>query len=284
MEVSELASILETVPSQGIFVSQIERLRISCSLRLLQNQMKAESVYFLGKVLTLGNDYYLAFSTEVNNWMPRVYFCSQDAITWFSVACGDRETLEEAIHDRTPFTGVLTSEIILPSGRVVNEEIRLSALLSDLSEHCLLVPRGFLLKTALGLVLPNPTWSGLSVEDCRKASNLRHWRQRAVEQTLLEKSLGNPALDFVEPLSDLSEWGFVFADEGIHFKSLRWPGFEFYLNDSTFANLYFGHGIPETNLAEVLAPISPPEDRHLLIKSEAFPEKKKPAAPVDRAE
>jgi hypothetical protein len=157
----------------------------------------------------------------------------------------------------------------------VNEELRLSALVADLSKHCLLVPRGFLIKTALNLVLLNPTWTGLSIEDCRKASNLRHWRPRAAEQTPLEKSLGNPALDFLEPLSDLSEWAFVFTDEGVHFKSLRWPGFEFYLNDGTFANLYFGHGIPETNLAEVLAPISEPEERHQAIVKEAFPEKRK---------
>jgi hypothetical protein len=63
IEVSELAQVLETVPSQDVFVSQIERLCISCSLRLLQNQMKAEAIYSLGEVLTLGSDYYLAFST-----------------------------------------------------------------------------------------------------------------------------------------------------------------------------------------------------------------------------
>jgi hypothetical protein len=113
--------------------------------------------------------------------MPRVFFCSQDASTWFSIACGDRETLEEALRDRRPFSGVLTSAIILPSGRVVNEEIHLSALLSDISEHFLLVPRGFLLTTALNLVLLNPTWAGLRAGDCRKMSNLRNWLSWAQE-------------------------------------------------------------------------------------------------------
>jgi hypothetical protein len=62
---------------------------------------------------------------------------------------------------------------------------------------------------ALHLVLLHPTWLGLLTKDCKKES-------------------------------DLSEWSFGSNDERVHFKSLRWPGFDFYLNDSTFVNLYFG--------------------------------------------
>jgi hypothetical protein len=62
----------------------------------------------------------------------------------FSIACGNRETPEEALRDRSPLTGLLTSEIIPPSGRLMNEEIRFSALLSDINQHCSLVPRAYL--------------------------------------------------------------------------------------------------------------------------------------------
>jgi hypothetical protein len=261
MEVSELAAILESVPSQGLFLSQLERLRVCCSLRLLQNQVKAESIYFLGKILTLGNDYYLAFSTQVNKYMPAIYFCSQDAITWFSIANVDGEAKEEIILHRTPLTGTLTSEVTLPSGRIVNEELRLAALIADIAERCLLVPRGFLVKTALNLVLLNPMWNGLPLEECRKMSNFRHWRNRSQEPTMLERALGNPAIDFVEPLTGIDTWTFVFVDAGVHFKSLRWPGFEFWLNGTSFANLYFGFGLPEVDLEKSLAPIVPHAER-----------------------
>jgi hypothetical protein len=261
MEISELAAILESVPSGGVFLSQLERLRICCSLRLLQNQMKAESVYFLGKILTLGSNYYLSFSTEVNKYMPAIYFCSQDAITWFSIATVPSEAAEEIIQHRTPLTGTLTSEVTLPSGQVVNEELRLAALVSDIAQKCLLVPRGFLVKTALNLVLLNPMWSGLPLDDCRKLSNFRHWRNRANEPSMLERALGNPATDFVEPLVDIETWSFVFVDAGVHFKSLRWPGFEFWINGTSFANLYFGFGLPELDLEQSIAPVLPHTER-----------------------
>jgi radial spoke head protein 9 len=266
VDIGELAAVLEEVPSQGISVSQIERIKITCSLRLLQNQMKAESMYFLGKIFALHQDYYLAFSADVNNCVPSIYYCSQDAITWFSVTSVDPEARAEIIQLRSPLTGTLTSECILPSGRIINEEQRIAAILGDISENCLLVPRGFLIRTALDYVLRNPLWEGIPIEKCRKMSNFRHWKVRSVDLTPLEKSLGNPAVDFVEPLSDLSEWSFVFANEDIHFKSLRWPGFEFSLKDNTFANLYFGYGLGETNVGEIISNVSAPSQRHKCIR------------------
>jgi hypothetical protein len=266
MEIGQLEAILEAVPSQGIFLSQIERIRVACSLRLLQNQMKAEAMFFLGKIITLGDDYYLAFSTEVNKYMPSIYFCSQDAITWFSIASVDPETREEILQLRNPLTGVLTSECPVESGRIVNEELRLSAIISDMVENCVLIPRGFLVKTALNYILLNPTWTGLPLEKCQRMSSFRHWRERKQELSLLEKSLGNPALDFVDPLDDLTEWSFVFSDDSVHLKSIRWLGFEFSLSDDTFSNLYFGYGIPETHVTELITEVSPASERHKHIK------------------
>ena len=251
MEIGQIAEILEELPTQGISVSQVERIRIACTLRLLQNQMKAESVYFLGKILTLKEDYYLAFSTDVNKYLPSIFFCSQDATTWFSLAGIDPETRDETLLLQSPLTGTLTSEFTLPSGRIVNEELRLAAIVSDLAENCLLIPRGFILKTALNYILTNPMWSGIPIEKCNKMSNFRHWKPRVTEMTLLEKSLGNPAFDFIEPMTDISEWSFE-NDEGVHMKSLRWPGFEFKLKGTKFANLYFGYGIRNPTVIEIL--------------------------------
>lgn len=257
MEIGQLAEIIEEIPSQGISLSQIERIRIQCSLRLLQNQMKSESMYFLGKVLALHRDYYLAFSTEANKYMPSIFYCSQDATTWFSLAGVAVETRDEALMLQTPLTGTLTSEFTLPSGRIVSEEIRLASIVSDLTENCILVPRGFILQTALGFVLANPMWVGIPLEKCRKMSNIRHWKPRVTEMTLLDKSLGNPALDFIEPITDLSEWTFG-DNEGVHMKSLRWPGFEFSLNGTRFANMFFGFGIKaaESEVAGAVADVT----------------------------
>jgi hypothetical protein len=59
-----------------IGVSQLEAIKIQCSLRLLQNQMKAEHMYCFGKGLGVRSDYYVAFSTVVDAWLPSVRYCS----------------------------------------------------------------------------------------------------------------------------------------------------------------------------------------------------------------
>jgi hypothetical protein len=60
------------------------------------------------------------------------------------------------------------------------------------------------------------------------------------------------AFDFIMPF---------FISDGVHLKSLRWPGFEFWMNGTSFSNLYFGFGLPEANLGESLAPILPHAER-----------------------
>jgi hypothetical protein len=54
------------LPAQGLGMSQFEAIKIQCSLRLLQNQMRAEHMYFFGKVLGVRSDYYVAFSKVVD--------------------------------------------------------------------------------------------------------------------------------------------------------------------------------------------------------------------------
>lgn len=254
MEISQLSELLETVPCEGISLSQVERLKIGCSLLLLKNQMKCEGMFFLGKILAIQEDYYVAFSTDMNKYLPSIFYCSQDAVTWFSLTGSDKDIREEAILLRTPFTGNLISEFTLPSGRIINEELRLACVVSDLFENCFLIPRGFVLQTALDYVLPNPMWKGIPLDQCRKLSNLRHWRTRHNEMTLLDKALSNPAFDFLEPLDDVSEFSFVFSgpNDEVKMKSLKWPGFIFSLRQKRFANAYFGYGIAETNVSEIL--------------------------------
>jgi radial spoke head protein 9 len=262
MEIGNLSGLLETIPSQGLLVSQLERIKIECSLRLLQNQMKAEAVFFLGKVLGINDDYYLAFSTENNKYYPSVYYCSQDAVTWFALGGCSPDLQDEAIAVRTPLTGSLISEVTLPSGAIVNEEQRLAALVIDLAKECILIPRGAILQTALKFVLKNPMWLGAPIETYRKVSNLRHWRAPETELTLLEKTFSNPALDFVAPLNDLKEWSYDFSgtNEEIKLRSLKWPGFTFYVCNDVWANAYFGNGIAEVNVsARITQKVSPAE-------------------------
>jgi hypothetical protein len=268
MDVGFLAGFLEAIPSQGLSISQIERVKIECALRLLQNQMKAEAIFFFGKVLGIHDDYYLVISTTVDKYLPSSFYCSQDCVTWFSLTKLPRDLRDETIEVTVPFTGSLISEVTLPSGAIVTEEQRLAALVHDIFDNCLLIPRGVVLQTALKLVLKNPTWTGFPIETYQKLSNIRHWRLPETEMTPLERTFSNPALDFLPAVTDLSEWSFDFSgtNEELKLRSLKWPGFTFYLCNDKWANSYFGTGLAETNISEILTQKTPAERAHKTIQ------------------
>jgi hypothetical protein len=85
MDIGNLLLLLDQLQTQGLGVSQLEAIKIQCSLHLLQNQMKVEHMYFFGKVLSVRSNCYVAFSTVVNAWLPSVRYCSQDCVVWFSL-------------------------------------------------------------------------------------------------------------------------------------------------------------------------------------------------------
>jgi hypothetical protein len=255
MQIGHLSALIETLPSQGLSLSHMETLKIQCSLRLLQNQMKCEHIFFFGKVLGVYGDYYLAFSTDPDKFMPSIFFCSQDCTVWFSLTGLDASARSEVTALDAPFSGSLITEFELPSGAIITEEQRLAGFLADATEKCFLIPRGYVLQTALKAILKNPTWVGSPIQTYRTLSNLRHWRLNNRELSAIDKAFSNPAVDFLESFNDPEDWTFDFSGENeeLRLRSLRWPGFTFYLCDTVFANFYFGQGIACTDVAESLS-------------------------------
>jgi hypothetical protein len=268
MDVGFLLGFLEAIPSQGVAISQIERVKIECALRLLQNQMKAEAMFFFWKALGINNDYYLAFSTAVDKYVPSSFYCSQDCVTWFSLTNLPLDLREEAIQVTVPFTGSLISEVTLPSGAIVSEEQRLAAMVHDIFDNCILIPRGVILQTALKLILKNPMWTGFPIETYEKISNIRHWHLSETEMTRLERTFSNPTFDFLPALTDLSEWSFDFSGnkDELKMRSLKWPGFTFYICNDRWANSYFGTGLAEVNVLEIITQKTAADRAHTTIQ------------------
>jgi hypothetical protein len=100
---------------------------------------------------------------------------------------------------------------------------RLLALLADRYEHCLLIPRSAVLQRVLGFVLRNLIWNGISFKECGKPTSYQHWRIPHHQQTLLEKSLSNPAFGFIESITLQEPWinKLSFDPTGIILKNLR---------------------------------------------------------------
>jgi hypothetical protein len=108
-----------------------------------------------------------------------------------------------------------------------------------------LIPRSAALQAGLGFILQNLIWNGISFKECRKPTSYQHWRIPHRQQTLLEKSLSNPAFEFIESITLQEPWinKLSFNPNEIILKNLRWPGFIFSLNGIFSTNCYFGTGI-----------------------------------------
>jgi nucleoside diphosphate kinase len=250
MEIGQLNTLIKRLANQGVGLSQIETLKIQCSLRILQNEIKAESVYFLGKILAIKADYYIAFSTKLDHHYPTTFFSSQNGQKWVSLTAVDDELRLDAIHIQEQLTGSYISEFQTSSGRLITEEQRLSSIVYTLMQDCLLFPRGYLVETALEYVLLNPMWSGIPLKECNDLTNFRHWTPREKPLTPLEKAFSNPSLDFTAPLSSLKGWRVVETQDldEVQLRSIYWPGFIFSLKGAEFGNCYFGNGIYEGDL------------------------------------
>jgi hypothetical protein len=85
VEIGDLLPLLEKLPTQGLGVSQLEAVKIQCSLPLPQNQMKAEHMYFFGKVLGVRSDYHVTFLMVIDAWLLSIRNCSRDCVLWFSL-------------------------------------------------------------------------------------------------------------------------------------------------------------------------------------------------------
>jgi hypothetical protein len=153
VDLGDLLLLVEKCPTQGLGVSQLGAIKIQCSMRLLQNQMKAEHMCFFGKVLGVPSDYYVAFSTVIDAWLPSIRYCSQNCLVCFLLMETPTKGGDEVTELGVPFTGNLISEFTLRLVRIIPDGQRLSAVLSDMAEQCVLIP-------TLSAVLKNPTWVG----------------------------------------------------------------------------------------------------------------------------
>jgi hypothetical protein len=103
VDIDHLLPLLKKLPTQGLGVFQFEAIKIQCSLRFLQNQMKAEHMYLFGKVLgdirprlanNIASNPMLSTVISVNGGSPTIGLvsCSQLGGWWsaYSQICTSR--------------------------------------------------------------------------------------------------------------------------------------------------------------------------------------------------
>lgn len=142
----------------------------------------------------------------------------------------------------------------------ITEEKRLVSVIRSIDHDAAVVPRGAFMLTAEHLVVPNPSFRGLT----SSAGKLKSWLHlRAPEtfqkKTLLEREGLSKTLDFLDLVDDdipKGCWGYVEdkAARIITLRSLLWPGaFAFHvLNTASSGYCYFGTGEKNLNLGFML--------------------------------
>uniref|UniRef100_A0A3Q3WFA3 Radial spoke head protein 9 homolog n=1 Tax=Mola mola TaxID=94237 RepID=A0A3Q3WFA3_MOLML len=86
----------------------------------------------------------------------------------------------------------------------VNEESRLAVTIHQIEEEVAVIPRGAFIKSPQDLVQINRSFCGLSESEARKLDNFLHCREpkNLKKRSILEMGDYNPAIDFLEVLSD----------------------------------------------------------------------------------
>eukprot|EP01135_Chromosphaera_perkinsii_P010792 Nk52_evm1s2227 gene=Nk52_evmTU1s2227 len=258
---------LSYLASSGIVLSEEESSAMETSLTLLKAENKFKKVLFLGKIMGVNKDYFIAQGFEDNS-LDRKNFVSHDGLNWVQLPVATDVEKKWAISILHRFTGTASNEfkVNLPNvdeseGPAMSEEKRVAAVVALLDEHIAIVPRGAYLKNPTGDIIKNRNFGGLSKEDSVKESSYMHFCHAAKleKKSLLEKMHLDKSVDFLDPISEDSvknTWS-IQTEDGCNIvviRSLMWPGAAFFHMPGTdrYGYSYCGYGEYNTSLGFML--------------------------------
>lgn len=153
-----------------------------------------------------------------------------------------------------------------PIARKLNELERLSYCVATIDASTAIVPRGRIYMNALGDLIYNSAFEGLSLDESRKLSNFQLLRTPESPTTLAAIRRAGVAnhhdcLDTLSPTSGggskvKNTWSLITSDSGLEvaLRSLLFPGFEYHLEAGTnnYSGAYFGLGEKNADLLFML--------------------------------
>ncbi|CAB1429317.1 unnamed protein product [Pleuronectes platessa] len=258
--------------SQTLYPSDLnveQRAALQTSLVILQKNYKFQRVLLWGKVLGLKADYFIAQGRGEDEMKDRKNLYSLNCVDWFLLPpatvplidqvssaakgrfTGDPSHVYEHRDIRRRGDGDEEEEVVTK----VNEEIRLAVTVHHIEEEVSVVPRGAFVKSPHGLVQINRSFCGLSYSESEKLDSFLHFSKpkNLKKKSLLETSQLNPAIDFLDVLSDdipKGSWSLQFecGSKVCVLRSLLWLGLTFYHLPMTPHHGYFYIGDGAKNL------------------------------------
>ncbi|XP_045916372.1 radial spoke head protein 9 homolog isoform X2 [Micropterus dolomieu] len=227
MDSDSLYYSLELVAGSGYTLNVEQRTALQTSLVILKKNYKFHRVLFWGKILGLKEDYFIAQGRGENEMQDKKNLYSFNCMDWFLLPPVTDSMIEEVakatkgrfigdptyVYDNVEIRrqgkrdGPIEEEVVTK----VNEESRLAVTVHQIDEEVSVVPRGAIVKRPHGLVQINRSFGGLSHSEAGKLDNFLHFSKpkNLKKKSIVEMGDFNPAIDFLDVLSDDIPKGFI---------------------------------------------------------------------------
>lgn len=260
---------IDNLAYAGIVLSVEQRASLQTSLQIAREQYKFSRIYLWGRIQGTKADYYIACGTGTNELKERTFLYSHDCIRWKLLNPPTDDLFDKLKICKGRFTGDPSNEFECKTFKLVGEgdaehieedstnlkeEDRLVAVIAQVEEEALIVPRGAFVLQPTGEIVKNRLFEGLPINESAKFANYLHFRTPRLvdeEKSLLAMTKANcdKAIDFLDPINEDQPngcWSLQFERGSalVLLRSLKWPGSSFFHVPETnsFGCLYSGIG------------------------------------------
>ncbi|TRY90849.1 hypothetical protein DNTS_020873 [Danionella cerebrum] len=277
MDSEALRYSLDLAAANGLTLSSEQRAALQTSLIILKKNYKFTRVLFWGKILGVKSDYFIAQGVEEDELKSKKSLYSLNCIEWHLLPPATESLMADvALAAKGRFTGDPAHEYEHTETRLVGdgdekteeehtvkviEASRLTVTISNIDKDVSVVPRGAFIMSPTGKVQTNRSFGGLHPTEAAKLRNYLHFREpvHLKNKTILEISELNPALDFLDPLSEdllKGSWSLELERGGAVcvLRSLLWLGLTFFHVPQTpqYGYIYMGDGLINLDLPFML--------------------------------
>ncbi|CAF1094534.1 unnamed protein product [Didymodactylos carnosus] len=251
----------------GIVFSPEQRAALQTSMVILKEQYKFKSAHLWGKILGISDDYFIIQGRAKNELKDRQFLYSKDCINWSMLTPATEEAKELSPTCQGRFTGDASHEFEVKKFTVTNEgteeenveeeksrlreEERLAAVLWQIEQDSLIIPRGSYILQPNGDVERNRTFEGLTTTEAGKLRNYFHFREpiQLQQKSLLFRASLDKSTQFLDTIDEdipKGSWSIQYERGSglIQIRSLKWLGMSFFHIPETnrYGSLYCGIG------------------------------------------
>lgn len=261
MNVHKLWEYREYVNVNGMMLTSELISMLQNSLTLLQVENHFTHIQYWGQLYAIDNDYHIAVGINDDAIADRKYFYTTDFKFWGLLPKPKKKYKILSLLTTFPFRGDPSLKIkVLDESleenhpercRLMKEESRIAATISNICDEAEICARGQLIKQPDGQVVINPNFYGLTGSEAKQLKSYMHIRhpQQRWNTNLLTRQDYNYSMDFLDSVDqDIPSgcWNLSLEKAGsvAYLKSLYWPGMAYFhkVRSSDAGFLYVGNG------------------------------------------